>query len=164
MAVITRALPIIWATSAATPTYTRVMRGLGSQVHPPLYETLPTSAATPTYTRVMRGLGSQVHPPPYETLPTSAATPTYTRVMRGLGSQVHPPLYETLPTSAATPTYMRVMSGCSGREKLGPMSREHPWVTSCTGWPNRGRTMRLPLLVMQARRRPSAVQAMSATQ
>ena len=44
------------------------------------------------------------------------------------------------------------------------MEEEESRVTSLSGWPNRGKITRLPLLVMQARNRPSAVHDMSAIQ
>lgn len=61
-------------------------------------------------------------------------------------------------------THVTVIRGCSGRKWAGPISTEQPWEVSLRGSPKRGRMARLPLLVMQARRRPSANQAMSAIQ
>ena len=62
---------------------------------------------------------------------------------------------------AFTVTYMKDIRGCSGNKIAGPISREHPWVTSCSGLPMHGSMSRLPLFIMHTNSSPSAVQAMS---
>ena len=51
--------------------------------------------------------------------------------------------------------------GCNGSKIDGPISREHPHVTSCNGLPIYGSMSRLPLFIMHTSSSPSAVQAMS---
>lgn len=51
--------------------------------------------------------------------------------------------------------------GCNGNKTAGPISREHPLVTSCSGLPMHGSMRRPPLFIMHTNSNPSAVQAMS---